>query len=105
MSRGLKVDSCAVRVSQVTKAALVAGASDLMRATGQVAHVGGLVDELVAGHLKPLLAAKLAAIAAAAPDSGAAQVGETQARAAQAQVGETQAESPTNADHHGGSVG
>lgn len=97
MSRGLKVDSCAVRVSQVTKAALVAGASDLMRATGQVAHVGGLVDELVAGHLKPLLAAKLAAIAAAAPDLEVAR---------EAQAGETpQAESPATADHHGGSVG
>ena len=96
MSRGLKVDSCAVRVSQATKAALVAGASDLMRATGQVAHVGGLVDELVAGHLKPLLDAKLAAIAAAAPESEAARA---------EQVGEAQAESPTNAGHHGGSVG
>lgn len=93
MSRVLKVDSCAVRVSQVTKAALVAGASDLMRATGQVAHVGGLVDELVAGHLKPLLAAKLAAIAAAAPESEVARA---------EQAGETQA---ATAGHLDGSVG
>lgn len=104
MSRVLKVDSCAVRVSQVTKAALVAGASDLMRATGQVAHVGGLVDELVAGHLKPLLAAKLAAIAAA-PESEAAraQAGTPQARAAQA--GTPQAESTAITGNQGGSVG
>jgi hypothetical protein len=105
VSRGLKVDSCAVRVSQVTKAALVAGASDLMRATGQVAHVGGLVDELVAGHLKPLLAAKLAAIAAAAPESEAARAEHAGESQAGAQAGETQAESPTNAGHRGGSVG
>lgn len=68
MGKGLKIDSCAVRVSKRTKAALVAGVSDLMRASGQVAHVGDLVDELVAVHLPTLVASRIATLS---PTNGA----------------------------------
>lgn len=71
MSRGLSVESCAVRVSKATKAALVEGASNLMRASGQVSHIGALVDDLVAEGLQGLIRRRLDALQHGPPPGAA----------------------------------